>query len=495
MAESLMHQPEDLLIEMFQSGFQRRIQTFGQKKPETLAQIIQQIYGEKATSQSLETLVKQAQDAQFPLPADLRFVPYEDISAYAAYHPGEGGVVLFDQALLERPELLQNLYTEEVGHHLDVVLKGDDTPGDEGFLFRLALDKEAPLTASELALGRSIDDQSHTPEGDPIELQALPAPVMVHYQTLFNLLETPWYQWHVPPEELNNAMQGLASLRAAERLELINRLFVQDPSKALFWMQELKHTCPEQLPAFLNWMSQPDTLLPLTLRQFQKMLPRLHRYFYHELKQALSSRLFQQTDLEATLQTLDGLPMQDRSAVLSLLMIEAPTQTQTLFQDHATLGEIYLPWWANLTPRTKHAFMGQVTSESYSAFLSAFNRLSDPEQKVVIAGYGPQNWVAKIFLEWLGAMKNHHEHHVTQFLSAFQYCTENLFPDEDWTDYAALIQDFDAENCQLALGSLADEDHRLHRSGKSDAFRLFKRRGIDEPMRIIERMRLAYALE
>lgn len=62
-----MHQPEDLLIEMFQSGFQRRIQTFGQNKPETLAQIIQQIYGEKATSQNLDALVQQAQSSPFLL--------------------------------------------------------------------------------------------------------------------------------------------------------------------------------------------------------------------------------------------------------------------------------------------------------------------------------------------------------------------------------------------------------------------------------------------
>src|SRR5262249_2446666 len=65
------------------------------------------------------------------------------------------------------------VYLEELGHHLDTLLKTTDSAGDEGALFRIFMTGEQ-VSADELALIRQEDDHgSITINGKDIEVEFL----------------------------------------------------------------------------------------------------------------------------------------------------------------------------------------------------------------------------------------------------------------------------------------------------------------------------------
>jgi hypothetical protein len=136
------------------------LRSLADESPETFAKILKQVYGGKVDAPKLATLVEHAKAGRLPLPADVRFVDRSQLGgANAAYAAERGGRIFIAADLVDRPQELDRALTEEVGHHLDRVLGGKDTRGDEGQAFRIAVLKGAPLTPAELAAARADADQ------------------------------------------------------------------------------------------------------------------------------------------------------------------------------------------------------------------------------------------------------------------------------------------------------------------------------------------------
>ena len=142
--------------------FQSLLQNLAQSRPESLRQILLQVYGSKLSEKPelLEHLIRLASQGKLPLPVRIELVPAEALrNNHAAYSHQDGGTIYLNQDLLSAPETLNAAFLEEMGHHLDHQLGGSDTPGDEGEAFMRALLKQAPLSDGQLAQVRSDQDQ------------------------------------------------------------------------------------------------------------------------------------------------------------------------------------------------------------------------------------------------------------------------------------------------------------------------------------------------
>ena len=119
------------------SGFQSR----AGDDPDALRAALTQAFGGKASAGQIEQLAQQILAGDTPMPANIKFVEAESLGAtnYGAYDPQDGGTIYLDARLLDKPALLQDVFNEELGHHLDSVLGGDDARGDEGAIFSQAL--------------------------------------------------------------------------------------------------------------------------------------------------------------------------------------------------------------------------------------------------------------------------------------------------------------------------------------------------------------------
>lgn len=122
-------------------------------------QILRQAFADKLDTPRGQELLELARKGQLPLPAKLRFVSDEVMQgAHGAYSPERGGSIFLNQSLASNPELLQKTLQEEVGHHLDEWLGGEDSRGDEGEIFQRGLDRRQPLATPELARLRQQND-------------------------------------------------------------------------------------------------------------------------------------------------------------------------------------------------------------------------------------------------------------------------------------------------------------------------------------------------
>ncbi len=109
--------------------------------PAALRAALTQAFGDKASPEQIEQLAQQILSGNTPLPANLQIVPAESLGAtnYGAYDAENGGTIYLDARLLDKPALLQDVFNEELGHHLDSVLGGNDARGDEGAVFSQSL--------------------------------------------------------------------------------------------------------------------------------------------------------------------------------------------------------------------------------------------------------------------------------------------------------------------------------------------------------------------
>lgn len=109
--------------------------------PAALRAALTQAFGDKPSPAQIEQLAQQILSGNTPLPANLQIVPAESLGAtnYGAYDAENGGTIYLDARLLDKPALLQDVFDEELGHHLDSVLGGNDARGDEGVVFSQSL--------------------------------------------------------------------------------------------------------------------------------------------------------------------------------------------------------------------------------------------------------------------------------------------------------------------------------------------------------------------
>lgn len=140
--------------------------------------ILDQAFGGKLDAPSARALVDLAQSGRLPMPAEIRFVEGDVLGgALGAYSAEDGGTIYLSETLRRDPAAARAVLAQEMGHHLDAVLGGPDTPGDEGRVFAAALANGGPLTASQLAAASAVGDHGTiTVDGRQVAVEfALPA--------------------------------------------------------------------------------------------------------------------------------------------------------------------------------------------------------------------------------------------------------------------------------------------------------------------------------
>lgn len=129
-------------------------------RPETFEGVLRQVYGGRVSPEAVADLLAQARAGQFPAPAQLRVVdPGVLAGADAAYSPRAGGTLFVSRALLGDLARLDEVVLEEIGHHVDSLLGPGDAVGDEGQLFRTAVEQGRLLRQAELRSGQLDRDQ------------------------------------------------------------------------------------------------------------------------------------------------------------------------------------------------------------------------------------------------------------------------------------------------------------------------------------------------
>lgn len=132
--------------------------TFGALAKDEAAfhQLLETVYGKDYDRAVAEDLRQRALAGDFSWLPPVRFLDAETLGGAHGAYDAESGTVFLNRSL-DLATLAQT-YVEEVGHHLDTKLKTEDTPGDEGELFRRLLAGEK-LSRAQIREIRSEDDK------------------------------------------------------------------------------------------------------------------------------------------------------------------------------------------------------------------------------------------------------------------------------------------------------------------------------------------------
>lgn len=150
------------VLAAYQTGqeFQGTVQRLATENPEQFKTIMRQAFGGKLNDVQLNHLLEQAKAGEMPVPPNVRFVDPSDIQgANAAYSSADGGTMFLSRDLIDDPEALLSAFTEEAGHHVDQLLGGPDSQGDEGAIFQQGIERGEGLGAGELLAQRLDRDQ------------------------------------------------------------------------------------------------------------------------------------------------------------------------------------------------------------------------------------------------------------------------------------------------------------------------------------------------
>jgi len=120
--------------------------------------LMQQVYGDGYDRGLAEQYRQQALAGDFSWLPDVQYVDAEVLGgANGAYDAETGTVYINEELAASDPEAAAQTFVEEAGHHLDEMLNGTDSAGDEGELFRRLLGGE-DLSRSEVDAIRAEDD-------------------------------------------------------------------------------------------------------------------------------------------------------------------------------------------------------------------------------------------------------------------------------------------------------------------------------------------------
>lgn len=158
--------------------FQAQAQQLATREPAAFAKLLDQSFGTKLDAGTRAQLTEMAKAGNLPTPAQVRFVGDDVLGgALGAYSAANGGTIFLSESLKNDPASLKAVMAQEMGHHLDAVIGGSDTKGDEGRVFAAGLDKGGPLSASELASASAVNDKGTIiVDGKPVQVEfALPA--------------------------------------------------------------------------------------------------------------------------------------------------------------------------------------------------------------------------------------------------------------------------------------------------------------------------------
>jgi hypothetical protein len=158
--------------------FQAQAQQLATRDPAAFAKLLDQSFGSKIDAGTRAQLTEMAKAGNLPTPAQVRFVGDDVLGgALGAYSAANGGTIFLNESLKNDPASLKAVMAQEMGHHLDAVIGGADTKGDEGRVFAAGLEKGGPLNASELAAASAVNDKGTIMvDGKPVQVEfALPA--------------------------------------------------------------------------------------------------------------------------------------------------------------------------------------------------------------------------------------------------------------------------------------------------------------------------------
>ncbi len=158
--------------------FQVQAQQLATREPAAFAKLLDQSFGTKLDAGTRAQLTEMAKAGNLPPPAQVRFVGDDVLGgALGAYSAANGGTIFLSESLKNDPASLKAVMAQEMGHHLDAVIGGPDTKGDEGRVFAAGLEKGGPLSASELANASAVNDKGTIMvDGKAVQVEfALPA--------------------------------------------------------------------------------------------------------------------------------------------------------------------------------------------------------------------------------------------------------------------------------------------------------------------------------
>ena len=141
------------------SDLMQQFQEQAQRDPAGFRLALREAFGDKASLAQMDQLLDLALSSKLPMPSNIQFVEAGSLGrdALGAYDSSNGGSLYLDRSLLSDPEKLQSVFNEEMGHHLDALLGGDDAAGDEGAVFSRTLEQGA-LSQSELTALKNEED-------------------------------------------------------------------------------------------------------------------------------------------------------------------------------------------------------------------------------------------------------------------------------------------------------------------------------------------------
>ena len=133
--------------------------------------LLKQVYGSDYDSTAAEALRQRALRGDFTWLPPVRYIDSTTLGGANGAYNHEDNVIYLNSNLLADPKRAAQVYSEEIGHFVDFKLKGKDSAGDEGELFRRLLAGEK-LSAAELASVRSENDRgSIVVDGRTVEVE------------------------------------------------------------------------------------------------------------------------------------------------------------------------------------------------------------------------------------------------------------------------------------------------------------------------------------
>jgi len=125
------------------SDLQQQFQQQAQQDPAGFRTAMRSAFGDKASLAQIDQLLDLALAGKLPMPSTIQFVEAGSLGsgALGAYDASNGGSLYLDRSLLSDPSMLQSVFNEEMGHHLDGLLGGVDAAGDEGAVFSRTLEQ------------------------------------------------------------------------------------------------------------------------------------------------------------------------------------------------------------------------------------------------------------------------------------------------------------------------------------------------------------------
>jgi hypothetical protein len=137
--------------------------------PSSFHELVTSVFGADHDRAAAEDLRRRTLDGDLSWLPPVRLVSRETLGGANGAYDGEAGVVFLARDL--DPATARETFIEEVGHHLDRLLRPTDAAGDEGELFRRLLGGER-LDAASLRAIRAEDDRGViTVDGRRVEVE------------------------------------------------------------------------------------------------------------------------------------------------------------------------------------------------------------------------------------------------------------------------------------------------------------------------------------